>query len=166
MGTVTDLYTTGDNDPEIEPICYYRHYVYCDACGSFQLEPLMSDNQEEVERKRRRLLILVLSVPPVGLALGLLVVGTLSSLARPMLFLALLLVVVLLVARAVLASKIEVLGLKCRRCSATYRHGTPFFTDLLANPRNLTVSEVPRPLGSSLFWRGASVESEDPAPSS
>jgi hypothetical protein len=37
MGSVSHLYTTGDNDPEIEPQQYYRHYMYCDACGSFDL---------------------------------------------------------------------------------------------------------------------------------
>jgi hypothetical protein len=37
MGSVPHLYTTGDNDPEIEPVQYYRHYLYCDQCGSFDL---------------------------------------------------------------------------------------------------------------------------------
>jgi len=37
MGSVPDVYTTGDNDPQIEPESYFRHYLYCDACGSFDL---------------------------------------------------------------------------------------------------------------------------------
>jgi hypothetical protein len=91
MGSVPDLYTTGDNDPEIEPVQYYRHYLYCDACGSFALDYVSN-------------------------------------------------------------------GLRCRDCASTYAYGTPFFTRLDANPRQLTVSDVPRPLGSSPYVRGAFVE--------
>lgn len=39
MGSVKDLVTTGDNDEPIFPVSYYRHYCYCDQCGSFKLEP-------------------------------------------------------------------------------------------------------------------------------
>ena len=69
----------------------------------------------------------------------------------------LLLVVGLLVARALVDSNRAYLGLRCRRCEATYGYGTPFFTDLGANPRHLAVADVPRPLGSSPFGRGESV---------
>ena len=41
--------------------------------------------------------------------------------------------------------------------AATYAYGTPFFTSLDSNPRHLTIADVPRPLGSSLFLRGDSV---------
>lgn len=37
MGCVTDITTTGDNDEPIFPESYYRHYLYCDQCGSFDL---------------------------------------------------------------------------------------------------------------------------------
>ena len=57
-------------------------------------------------------------------------------------------------------------GLRCTRCDATYANNSPFFTDLEANPRHLTVSDVPRPLGSSTFLRGKSVDYEPPKPSS
>lgn len=70
-----------------------------------------------------------------------------------------------LVWRARLASPIEPVGMRCSRCGATYPWGTPFFTDLAANPRNLTLSEVPRPLGVSPFERGAMVDVE-PTPGS
>lgn len=129
MGSVRDLYTTGDNDPEIGPEQYYRHYLYCDACGSFELDPWTGRGDlEKIERKRH------------GLGGLLLRIG-------------------LLVARQFVGSNREFLGLRCRRCEATYAYGTPFFTDLDANPRHLTVADVPRPLGSSPFERGASVES-------
>lgn len=56
MGSVPDLYTTGDNDAEIEPRSYYRHYLYCDECGSFALEPWVAPaNHEQIERRRHRL---------------------------------------------------------------------------------------------------------------
>ncbi len=106
MGSVPDLYTSGDNDPEIYPTQYYRHYLYCDACGSFELDSwTASDNH-------------------------------------------------------------EVLGLRCRRCDATYAHGTSFFTDLDANPREQVIDDVPRPLGVSPFVVGKSVDGEPPDPPS
>jgi hypothetical protein len=55
MGSVRSLYTTGDNDPEIEPVQLYRHYLYCDACGSFDLQSLQTPQDEARKRKRRRL---------------------------------------------------------------------------------------------------------------
>ena len=120
MGSVRDLYTTGDNDPEIEPMQYYRHYLYCDACGSFQLDPwTVPAELEKTERTRHRLAMAAL--------------GSLVD------------------------SSGVYLGLRCRRCEATYGYGTPFFSDLDANPRHLAVADVPRPLGSSPFQRGASV---------
>lgn len=39
MGCVTDIITTGDNDEPIFPVSRYRHYYYCDQCGSFELRP-------------------------------------------------------------------------------------------------------------------------------
>ena len=38
MGSIAVLTTSGDNDPEIHPVQSYRHYLYCDACGSFDLD--------------------------------------------------------------------------------------------------------------------------------
>jgi hypothetical protein len=77
---------------------------------------------------------------------------------------ALSLVAGLLLARAIMGSRIHSLGLRCRQCQATYRYGTLFFTDLDANPRNLTVEVVPRPLGVSPFGIGKSVAREPAEP--
>lgn len=33
MGSVAILTTSGDNDPEFEPVQPYRHYLYCDGAG-------------------------------------------------------------------------------------------------------------------------------------
>ena len=209
MGSVPDLYTTGDNDPEIEPVQYYRHYLYCDACGSFELEPFFDRSLELVEQKRRRLAGVALIATPllvVGLwsALGLVLSPILlvsvaaamiiapvlrgwvsaesgarrwglvrwalaaipllwvgeelvSSGLSPWLLLVggALLVGALLVAREWVAMNVVSLGMCCRKCRATYANGTPFFTDLAANPRQLTIAAVPRPLGSSQYLRGA-----------
>ncbi len=212
MGSVRDLYTTGDNDPEIEPVQYYRHYLYCDACGSFELDPwTLPPELERVERKRHRLAMAALIASPLvvvslgsvlglvlspivllALAAGMVIAPVLrgwvskegavkrwrfvkgSLLAIPMLWLAdalmgdvlppwlmlvggAILVAGLLVARGLVDASRVYAGLRCRRCDATYAYGTPLFTDLDANPRHLSVADVPRPLGSSPFQRGASV---------
>lgn len=213
MGSVRDLYTTGDNDPEIGPEQYYRHYLYCDACGSFELAPwTVRGELEKIERKRHRLAMTALVASPLvvvalwsllgfvlspaallAVAAGMVIAPVLRGwvtkesaakrwrfvkwalLAIPMLLVAdglvndvlppwlmlgggLLLIVGLLVTREFVDPNPASLGLRCRRCEATYGYGTPFFTHLDANPRHLTIADVPRPLGSSPFERGDSVE--------
>jgi hypothetical protein len=214
MGSVRDLYTTGDNDPEIDPVQSYRHYLYCDACGSFDLQSWQAPHDEVRERKRRtlaqisilssllvmvsgwRALDLVPSLPilaylPVGIALLLiprgslvwsisgrdiplaarwrfftqtlvlfLVVAALDWLASELLWplLGLLVGVIALAGsliwRWLLHPEIELFGLRCAECDAAYPHGSPFFTDLEANPRGLLLGDVPRPLGVSPFAKG------------
>lgn len=65
MGSVRDLYTTGDNDPELESEQYYRHYLYCDACGSFDLVPWTRSGWEGAEGKRLFLAMAALMVSPL-----------------------------------------------------------------------------------------------------
>jgi hypothetical protein len=221
MGSVRDLYTTGDNDPEIEPVQSYRHYLYCDGCGSFDLQSWQARHDEARERKRRtlarvallssllvmvsgwRALGLVPSLPvlaylPVGIALLLVVRGSLlwslwgrdEPLAARWRFFTQALVLFLVVAaldwlasellwprlgllvgaialagsliwRRLLDPKVEHFGLRCAQCDAAYPYGSPFFTDLEANPRGLLLGDVPRPLGVSPFEKGAYV---GPAP--
>jgi hypothetical protein len=211
MGSVRDLYTTGDNDPEIEPVQYYRHYLYCDACGSFGLEP-WTTGDPALKRVRKGLGLAALVASPlvavslwsvlgfvlspavllwvaagmiiapvlrgwvspesaakrwhfVGWSLVAIAALSLASVVVPdllsprLVFLAeTLLIIGFLSTRALVKSKVEYLGRRCRQCAATYAYGTPFFTDLDANPRHLTVADVPRPLGSSPFERGKSVD--------
>ena len=68
MGSVRDLYTTGDNDPEIEPQHYYRHYLYCDSCGSFDLHPYTEfpETSNATEQKRYRLAMAAFVLVPVA----------------------------------------------------------------------------------------------------
>ena len=213
MGNVAVLTTSGDNDPEIEPVQYYRHYYYCDACGSFDLEHWESPGRPEIERQQRRLASVAVWATPLlavpaweatgiafhlsflvffatGIALALVLFGWLWGVteripARRRLFVrgiqwfavflgaewlcglvpcrgmaatGAVVIVAALAWRAALPSRIELLGLRCRGCGATYRHQTAFFRDLDANPRGLTASDVPRPLGRSPFLRGKTVE--------
>jgi|CXWL01.1.fsa_nt_gi hypothetical protein len=216
MGSVKDPYTTGDNDPEITPERYFRHYLYCDACGSFELDSWMSpENAADLERTRQKLeraawlgvpLLLVSGWQALGLIpspvwlfllaagvtmavlvrvyfmdladprvhaglrfvkrvlLGLPAVALVQWIGAELLPPGLVLVALgigiagLLIGRGVLGAKLKYLGLRCAECRATYAHGTAFFTDLDANPRGLTVAEVPRPLGSSRFLRGVAVD--------
>lgn len=221
MGSVPDLYTTGDNDPEIEPSRYYRHYLYCDACGSFELDSWTTpDNLEAIEKNRRRLGTAAMYASPMVLVPGLLALGMLPiqtilmvlvagiafalvvfkilwgipgpidarwrffkgallwlpAVALPewlatefvpppvLLLIGSVIIIGLLFVRAALRSKIDIVGRRCAQCGATYAHGTPFFTDLDANPRELTVTEVPLPLGVSPFLVGDSVEYEPEDP--
>lgn len=223
MGCVPDLYTTGDNDPELESVQYYRHYLYCDACGSFELDPWITpDDSGRLETTRRRLANVALFLIPVAVVSGwealgffvsptFLLVFALAIVISPplriipelfraerdswrlrfakgtllllplvaitellasdlipsawlLLLVTLIVITGLLISRAVIGSKIQYVGMRCRQCAATYVYGTPFFTDLDANPRKLTMDVVPRPLGSSPFQRGASVEMEKEPP--
>lgn len=228
MGSVPELYISGDNDPEIDPVQYYRHYLYCDACSSFELVSWMKpDHHEQLEKRRQQLAKAALFATPFVLVPGWLALGLVPSLAflavlatgivlslvfRGLLLKALggvndylatrwgllkaalpwlvvvvvaqwlatdfflphwvtliaglILVVGLLAWREFLGSRIESLGMRCRPCGATYAHGTAFFTNLDANPRGLTVADVPRPLGSSYFEVGASVDYQAPEPRS
>lgn len=210
MGSVRDLYTTGDNDPQIETEQYYRHYLYCDACGSFELAPWTRGDRESGERKRHLWAMAALTLSPLvvvalwsafglvlspvlllALAAGMVIAPVLrgwvsrESAARrwrfvkwalpaigmllvaaelvpailppwPMLGGGALLIALLLLAREWVKPSFDYLGLTCRRCGATYASGSPFFTELGANPRQLKVEDVPRPLGSSPFERGES----------
>jgi hypothetical protein len=215
---VPDIYTTGDNDPELEPTSYFRHYMYCDACGAFELEPwtepqIGSESHQALERRRQRLglaaqLAAVLVLVPAWLALHFVFSPTLvmfvicatswaffvilrfwrrkapaqtawrwfkatlpwfaatavaeflssSNLYSPLWVVAVggVALVVLLTWRSRLGEA-EHLGRRCAACGATYAHRSAFFSDLDANPRQLEVGDVPRPLGSSYFVVGKSV---------
>lgn len=159
MGSVPVLTTSGDNDLEIVPGRYYRHYLYCDACGSFELDPWITPgNWKSIEKTRRLLgMAALISLPMVAVG-----AWFASEFYPPLLVLlaGLIVIVGLLVVREVLGSRIEAAGMRCRQCDSAYGNGSPFFTDRDANPRHLTVADVPRPLGSSPYTRGESVEDE------
>jgi hypothetical protein len=76
MGSVADVYTTGDNDPEMRSERYLRHYLYCDDCGSFDLVAWTSPHDPKpIERRRKHLMTAALySLPlvfvPIWFLLG------------------------------------------------------------------------------------------------
>ena len=234
MGSVAHLYTSGDNDAEIVPVQYYRHYLYCDACGSFELESWRApddratpDSQALAKRRQRlgkaalfsALLALVagwlavglapspavLVLLPAGVSLALVgqgfILRTLWGSSEPLaarwrffkstlpwlvavalaqwlaseFYLPSWILVVtgvtlsvgLLIWRQALGSQAasraaqRSLGTRCSQCGATYANNSAFFTDFDANPRNLTLAEAPRPLGSSTFLQGKPVDRFD-----
>jgi hypothetical protein len=210
MGSVRDLYTTGDNDPEIQPAQRYRHYLYCNACGSFDLTSWEKADSEAIGRMRGKLGAAALYLSPLaavpawgimgfvlslsffltlatGIALTLilwgfllfrsnepfgalwrafkiallwlLIVGAVELLSEdlpqwPAFAFGVIVVSALLAWRGHLGSKVQSLGKRCNECEATYAYGSDLFTDLEANPRNLTINDVPRPLGVSPFEQG------------
>lgn len=156
MGSVSHVYTTGDNDPEIETERYFRHYLYCDACGSFDLEYWPNGDDADWQGKRRWLNKWVIIVTPI-LVLSMAWILQLSGVALwTLLGTSTLLVVGMLIARAT-ASDDPFKGVRCRKCKATFAYGSMFFTHLDANPYGHSIGKVPRPLGRSLFLRGESV---------
>jgi hypothetical protein len=206
VGSVPILITSGDNDPELEPVQSFRHYLYCDACGSFDLAAWETVERSPIERRRARLGALALYVCPFVfvpalhaagvvfpvavlalLAMGIALQQALKALPfrslrtsselgafwrfalgaagwavllalaegvsglLPAAWVAMvgsLVVVGALVGRAALAARVKTLGLRCRQCAATYPFGSPFFSDLDANPRSFGEADLPRPL-----WR-------------
>ena len=142
MASVTHINTTGDNDPEIFPVRYVNHYLYCDNCGSFELQyDFAPNNHAELAARRDRsnrvarlalIACLVLLLPSLFL-LGIPVIVSFA---------------VFLIAKvnAVrLDSRIDITGLVCKQCGTQYAHGSDFFTNLESNPRSYTMDDVPRP---------------------
>jgi hypothetical protein len=97
LGNVAVLTTSGDNDPELEPVQYYRHYLYCDRCGSFELESWQTGQQSALDRYRERLGLAALWATPlvavpawqatgVALSLSLLVYVAIGIVLAHMLF--------------------------------------------------------------------------------
>jgi hypothetical protein len=60
MGSITNLTISGDNDDPIFPVKYYRHYMYCDVCGSFELKHWMYTYEDDQPQENDGLLKRVL----------------------------------------------------------------------------------------------------------
>lgn len=154
MGSVPDLVTTGDNDPEIYPVQYYRHYLYCDECGSFELDPWVEpENHRQIEKIQKRLN----QVAIVSL-IAAIVSTILAFLGMPILLLFSLIVLIGSAgAAAILGSRIRDLGVRCKQCQTTYAFGSPLFKATAENPRQYTMADVPRPLYRNYWVRGETV---------
>jgi len=171
MGSVADLTRTGDNDPEIYPVEYYRHYMYCDKCGSFKLEawiepenhPQLARTQSWIGKASTLTLYATVFAAITGVIWGtpdllsgsvLDFVATILLLAVPLLFLSL----GLMKLEDFVGSKIKDRGVRCGACSEDYKNGSHFFIALEKNPKNYTMEDVPLPRNSTYWIRGKTVE--------
>ena len=167
MGCVTDRTTTGDNDPEIYAVEYDRHYLYCDACGSFSIVDWIEPENylTMLMRKDRWEWLSILGLFSTALSIiGALIAWYVESkrdepvgLGLPVgiwLVLSLLIYFGAMRLATRLGEKIHCLGVVCQDCKQQYETGSPFFTDLNKNPRNFTMADVPRPLYKTYFIRG------------
>ena len=155
MGSVTNLTTTGDNDPEIFPVQYYNHYMYCDNCGSFQIkiwiEPENYLQLQRIDKWLTRLVIIAV--------LATLLAAVIALMGLPLLFVISLLVLIgAAVALNRVKERIQYRGVCCENCQTTYKYGSAFFTEAEKNPRGYTMEDVPTPLYLTYQIRGAEVD--------
>ncbi|MCB9081666.1 MAG: hypothetical protein H6555_08150 [Lewinellaceae bacterium] len=171
MGSVTNLTTTGDSDPEIFPETYYRHYMYCDRCGSFDIKPWIEpENHVQLAKQQRRAengmtaafvsLVLAGAVVLFSILSTLFLAGAfiLPEYEITWLVLSAILYYIFRSRAAVVEAKIQRLGVRCGSCQATYKNGSTFFTDLTLNPKNYAMEDVPLPLNATFWIRGETVE--------
>lgn len=154
MASVTDLVTSGDNEEPIFPVRYYRHYMYCDTCGSFEIEPWTEpDNHRQLLKMSQRLNRLA------GFAIFATIVSVVVAVLGMPLCLApsLIALVGSVGVAAYLQSRVRDYGVRCKTCGTMYAFGSAFFTDPEANPRNYTMQDVPRPLYNVYQLRGEEV---------
>jgi hypothetical protein len=142
MGRVTEIRTSGDNDPPIHPVRYEMHYLYCDECGSFDLRTWVEPDNHEVLEERVKLLGR-LAAGLAGLTGFLTILVFLDAI--PYIIVGAIVVIGLLIVRSRIKAKIKEPGLYCNDCHTKYLYGTPFFSSE-ENPKGYTMEEVPRPL--------------------
>ena len=157
MGSVRILTTIGDNDPELEAVDYYRHYFYCDHCGSFKIEPWM-EPKKHLQLMKTQIIAgsisaiglisttLSLAFLVISLILGYISTGLLTY-DQPLSFtwfgLSLFVVVATAAIDAFLKKKIKFRGVHCGDCSQEYESNSSFLTDYETNPRNHTQKDIP-----------------------
>ncbi|MBK6390071.1 MAG: hypothetical protein KA109_15900 [Saprospiraceae bacterium] len=164
MGSVKEITMTGDNDPQIEPEEYTRHYMYCDQCGSFNLQTWLRPGNhgkdaariqkiEKISDLAFKSTLIALIVVVLLIVFKLIMTGqfTISFWANSWLMVSLIVVLISNSIAQNLEKKIGSLGLRCGDCHATYAHKSKFFTDLDANPMNKTILLVPKPR-NKVYW--------------
>lgn len=164
MGSVKDITVTGDNDPEIYPVEYYRHYMYCDKCGSFDIKAWIEpENHEQITYRGEWMeklswgffasavlsgvvgLICLAFTDAVDIAIKLFILMGIS----------LLLGAGTMYLSVWITSKIKYPGVRCDECLTKYENGSPFFTDLDNNPLDYSMDSVPLPLNKTYWIRSA-----------
>lgn len=145
MGSVKEKRHTPDNDPDPSPQEWHRHYYYCDKCGSFDLNEIITpSNHEELKSRanlhnrisKRGIFVLVvgailtlLNYYFIGLQiLGLIIFLRSNSLTKRY------------------KSMVKVTGVRCKNCTAEYSMDSAFITDTESNPMNFSMKNVPKPL--------------------
>lgn len=159
MGRVTEIRTSGDNDTPIRPVRYEMHYLYCDQCGSFDLQTWVEpENHEMLENRVKQF-----GQIAAGLG-GLIALYTIFVFldAIPVVFIGTIVVIVLLIIRARIKSKIKERGVSCKACNSKYEFGSSFFSSE-ENPKNFTMEEVPLPLNSNYQMVGSILGPENEA---
>ncbi|MCF8243830.1 MAG: hypothetical protein K9J37_02060 [Saprospiraceae bacterium] len=164
MGSVKSLTTTGDNDPELFPEEYYRHYMYCDDCGSFKIEPwIIPENHPQLTKLQGWIVNLgavsLVSVIISAVALAfwiisdLVLTGAFIFGSDMIIWLGLSLIALYLTKTlgSAVSSKIKHFGVRCGKCKKEYKNGSYFFTKLDYNPKHFTMADVPLPRNTT-YW--------------
>ena len=143
MGSVRDVTMTGDNDIPIFPEERVIHYVYCDECGSFAIKHWIEpENHMQLMQWRTRLdqvatfFMVMLVISAILLFFGLLTPLIVAVIA----------LIGTYTGTAVLARRIKFRGVYCADCQTRYENPSLFFDNVHENPRQLTMSDVKRPL--------------------
>lgn len=167
MGCVTEQAVTGDNDPEVDQVRYYRHYLYCDACGSFDLKARLTPNHAIIsgavkwlDRVVTVLIFLAYFLAALQVAYILIALFDGEFSFGPIIWVLVPVAVVLIgvtFVSTLLEGKVEMLGVRCQTCGKEYDQASSFFTDFQANPHNLSVEDIPRPTSQTYWVRGAYV---------
>lgn len=166
MGSVKVLTTTGDNDPEIFPVDYYRYYMYCDNCGSFQLRSwIESDFDSPIARRQQWInkiskisLISAIASAVFGiicLISNLIFMGKIALDWWVLVWFGISVIIFLIFTSLDSFDDLiqtEVVG--CGACGQEYERGSAFFADLEQNPRNFSMKDVPLPLNKTYWIRG------------
>ncbi len=164
MGSVKELNYTGDNDPEIYPQQYYRHYLYCDNCGSFKISSWIEPKNHASYTKIAEKLDSVISVMAYILLYGAIIIiffgliGFIFSGSLDIGYILLLLIIIVGLPLFILfsiqnyfASKVKDFGVKCDKCGEKYENGSEFLTNLESNPKGFNESSLPKPRHNG-YW--------------
>ncbi len=154
MGSVTNLEVSGDNDPEIYQVKYFNHYLYCDDCGSFELKELIEPSNFKFLEKIEKWTFYVIGAYILICIFWMLVDFSLDWF--------LIFSIVFGVLGALLFSwwvnsKITNNGVVCMSCEKHYSTDSIFFKSYEENPKNFTMSDVPKPLYKTYQIRGETI---------
>lgn len=145
MGRVTEVRISGDNDSPIYPVRYEMHYLYCDQCGSFEIKNWVEpENYEVLENRVQQLGKLA---GGIAAGVGIFTIFTFLD-AIPIVLIGAVIVILLLIIRARIKSRIKQRGVFCANCNAEYEYGSPFFFKE-ENPKGYTIDDLPLPLNKN-----------------